>query len=179
MTNQCQRAGIILFVIVIISSAANSYARENLAGYCLDTYQKTGTCPKDVCSYLCPGGKFYNGCELLCQPKVCLQLSADDCPTDTCQIVVGCTGEKICYNKLKEATQKCGGLSFPGQDVPCCEGFVKRCGVEFFDGTCDMIGKHSRNSIPICLPCGNGICNQFENRCNCPEDCGKPNSSRK
>ena len=69
---------------------------------------------------------------------------------------------------------KCGDLAYAGQDVDCCPGLVRRCGVEFFDGSCDMEGKNSIYSLPICVPCGDGVCGNFENRCNCPEDCKNP-----
>lgn len=68
----------------------------------------------------------------------------------------------------------CGDVAYAGQDVACCEGLVRRCGIEFLDGTCDMEGQDSVYNLPICIPCGDGLCGQFENRCNCPEDCGTP-----
>ena len=130
---------IVIFLVSLIRNCfiPESFAQENLIQDCLDSYQKTGTCP-----------------------------------TDHCQIMISCNGKKICYAQIKSESLKCGGLAYAGQDVSCCEGLVKRCGVEFFEGTCSP---YSKNSIPVCLPCGNGICNEFENRCNCPEDCGKPN----
>ena len=104
--------------------------------------------------------------------KSCLEFSAEDCPEKFCRIMVGCSGKEMCYFPRQYDPPECGGLSYDGQEAECCEGFVKKCGIEFFDGSCDMEeGYKSYEGVPICLPCGNGICNQFENRCNCPEDC--------
>ncbi|NOX71836.1 MAG: DUF333 domain-containing protein [Candidatus Micrarchaeota archaeon] len=55
-----------------------------------------------------------------------------------------------------------------GIAVKCCEGLesisTSRPGS---DGVCmDVIGGY-----PICSDCGNGICEEWENECNCPKDC--------
>jgi len=34
----------------------------------------------------------------------------------------------------------------------------------------------SGNPIGICINCGNGVCEDIEDVCNCPEDCGAENS---
>jgi hypothetical protein len=36
-----------------------------------------------------------------------------------------------------------------------------------------MQGKNTAYHLPICIPCGDGVCTNFENHCNCPEDCKK------
>ena len=151
---------------------AELQTKENLIDFCRNSIIESSTCPEDVCFFGCLGGINFNGCQLACQPKSCLDISASKCPLDTCQVMKGCEeGKKVCFPKTTAPPSPCGGLGYDGQDVECCEGFIKRCGVEFFDKTCDMVGKNSIYSIPICIPCGNGICNQFENHCNCPEDC--------
>lgn len=159
----------LMFGLATISAAAE----ETLAQRCLLAYQETGNCPPNICRFVCLGGRFYEGCPLTCQPKSCLEISAKDCPQQECQVIPGCEEKKdICYPPTAVGLSDCGQVSYSGKET-CCEGLVKRCGVEFFDGSCDMIGKNTWASAPSCLPCGNGICNQFENRCNCPEDCGK------
>ncbi len=51
---------------------------------------------------------------------------------------------------------------------PCCPGLRPSSdAVETKDG-CAVVTCGS-----VCLPCGNGICDDNENRCSCPEDCGK------
>lgn len=144
---------------------------ENLNKLCAETYLNDATCPKDYCRLFCLEGESAEKCTLSCEPRTCVELTVDHCPTDTCQVLDGC-GEntKHCYPKLVEEPSGCGGLSYTG-NLACCPGFIKRCGVEFFDGSCDMKAEFTIDGVPQCLPCGNGICNQFENRCNCPEDC--------
>ena len=144
-----------------------------LQEYCLKSYVVDGKCPPDICRLEITEDEVTMVMSMYCLPKTCVELPADHCPTDICQIMVGCDDEPVCYDQMDRQPPLCGELAYSGQDVECCKGFIKRCGVEFFDGSCDMLGKNSIYSIPICIPCGNGICNQFENRCNCPEDCKK------
>lgn len=145
----------------------------DLREYCNMFFAKHRKCPNDLCNIGCLGGLLYENCPVTCSPKPCHELPVGQCPSESCQIVEDCDGEPVCYEQMNPDSPACGGMAYAGQDVPCCEGFVKRCGVEFFDGTCDMKPEKSVHSIPMCLPCGNGICNQFENACNCPEDCAK------
>lgn len=140
---------------------------------CAAYYEKNGTCPNDVCVFDCLQGVIFEGCKKWCEPKPCFEIEAENCPEDFCQVVTGCEGKDVCFPLNDYVPPKCGGLAYSGADVECCPGLVKRCGIEFFDGSCDMVGKYSMDSIPMCIPCGNGVCNQFENACNCPEDCHK------
>jgi hypothetical protein len=100
----------------------------------------------------------------------CDEIPVDQCPEEICDRLINCRGETICHFKMIDPPA-CGNLSYAGQDVPCCPDLVRRCGVAFFDMTCDMYGDHSEYNLPICIPCGDGVCGNFENICNCPEDC--------
>ena len=52
-------------------------------------------------------------------------------------------------------------------NLPCCSGLKEvPLSFESSDGQCI-----AANCGSICRPCGNGICDENENRCNCPEDC--------
>ena len=167
-----KRLTLILTILSFFSTSvfAQVHTADDIRQLCLSAYEKQGTCPAETCRFVCVEGTFKDGCLLACEPKDCLQLSVENCPLDSCQIMDGCVEkEKVCYPKIEDPSE-CGELAYVG-GKDCCEGFVKRCGIEFFDGTCDMVGTNTASSTPICLPCGNGICNQFENRCNCPEDC--------
>jgi len=71
-------------------------------------------------------------------------------------------------NYTKNLTCKKNGESLsPGYD--CCLGLKSINSVSTIksDGTCAMIV----GSFGICKPCGNGVCDSGENKCNCPEDC--------
>ncbi|MCD4780575.1 MAG: hypothetical protein K8S27_08525 [Candidatus Omnitrophica bacterium] len=144
-----------------------------LQTFCFDAYVIDGECPPEICQLKIVEDEKTRVMSMFCVPKTCVELPADQCPVDMCQIMQGCDDQPVCYDQMDLEPPVCGGLAYSGQDVDCCKGLKKRCGVEFFDGSCDMLGKNSIYSIPVCLPCGNGICNQFENSCNCPEDCRK------
>ncbi len=53
------------------------------------------------------------------------------------------------------------------EDIACCAGLVEVPMAGMENGTCIAATCGS-----ICRPCGNGICEDNENACNCPEDCG-------
>lgn len=160
-----------LVFFICLSLSGIVYAQESTAQFCEGVYSKTNECPQSVCRLECVGGLSLDDCEKVCYPKECAEIDAENCPLDSCQILKGCSGEDVCYHKLINEPFGCGNISYAGQKVECCYGLVKRCGERFIDGTCDMIGAHTLYSVPICIPCGNGICNQFEDSCNCPEDC--------
>lgn len=139
--------------------------------FCLDSYMEKNLCPEKICHLRCP--KEEPNCVQICLPKECPAIKAEDCPLEYCQIMTDCAAQKICHYQMAGGLPECGDLAYAGQDVECCQGLVKRCGIEFIDGRCDMEGKNSVYNLPICIPCGDGICGQFEDRCNCPEDCKK------
>ena len=156
-----------LFYPAVVSSD------QSFIAYCRDSYEITQECPVDICTLGCRSGH-YRDCFKECFPKECHMIDLQSCPLEYCQILEGCNKEeKVCYKKIEDKGLTCGDLAYAGQNLPCCPGLVKRCGIEFFDGSCDSEGKFSSQAVPICIPCGDGICNQFENRCNCPEDCGQ------
>jgi hypothetical protein len=146
---------------------------QDLASFCGESYQNTQNCPTSLCDLTCQALKEGEPCKNICLPKPCTKIDVKDCPEQFCAVMTDCSNKEICHFKMAGGAPKCGDIAYAGQDVECCPGLVRRCGVEFIDGNCDMEGKNSIYNLPICLPCGNGICNQFENRCNCPEDCGK------
>jgi hypothetical protein len=164
-----------LFTMMGLALAFGIYAdgvQAQLSTYCSEVYRDSGMCPAQQCRLACnQEGAIWDGCALGCFPKLCVELSASDCPLEECQILKGCAEKDVCYPKVDDPSLSCGEIAYTGQNVACCEGLVKRCGLEFFDGSCDMTAAKSLDGVPVCIPCGNGICNQFENRCNCPEDC--------
>jgi len=101
-----------------------------------------------ICSY-CGDGE--------CQDVACTSIG---CPSaeNSCNCPEDC-GEIECRTEDDEC--------YIG-DVPCCEGLkeVGLCGEE--DGMCICA-----NCGSICRPCENRVCDEGENRCNCPQDCAK------
>ena len=58
----------------------------------------------------------------------------------------------------------------------CCKGLVPKIDARPVSIKTENIGILGPCSIPmckcnICLKCGDSICDDFENECNCPEDC--------
>lgn len=162
--------------IEIESSAETLPIREvdkigDIKVYCFDNYVKHGYCAREYCDLICKPTADPQVCNLTCIDKPCLALKSENCPIDKCDILEGCNGKKVCFDKQTSAAPDCGTLGYDGQEAECCPGLIRRCGIDFSDGRCDMEGKNSVYSVAICIPCGNGICNQFENKCNCPEDC--------
>jgi len=162
----------LIFLSFYLFLSGSCHAEETLFTYCFGKYQQEGICPEDSCKLYCLSEEARTECEQACLPKECTQIPIKKCPLDFCAVLQNCSGERVCHDRQRGAIPKCGDVAYSGQDVACCAGLVRRCGVQFFEGHCDMEGKGSIYSLPICIPCGNGICEQFEDRCNCPEDCG-------
>lgn len=52
----------------------------------------------------------------------------------------------------------------------CCHGLEKISALEYKDGSCNKI----KNVTSVCSNCGNNICDEWENICNCNIDCINP-----
>ena len=57
----------------------------------------------------------------------------------------------------------------------CCDGLVEVEDLQSMEDTSaefpDGCGLEGPPDLLRCVPCGNGVCDSSENRCNCPEDC--------
>ncbi len=160
------------FALMLSGQRTDSAEEKTFDQYCAEQLSQKGMCPDPVCRTVCADGSGKEGCPQACVPQDCTKIPLNQCPQEYCAVMTNCSKEQVCHYKMVGEPAQCGDLAYAGQDVECCEGFVQRCGIEFIDGNCDMEGRNSVYDLPICIPCGNGICDQFENRCNCPEDCG-------
>jgi hypothetical protein len=52
---------------------------------------------------------------------------------------------------------------------PCCDGLRAISPTIIFTDTCNFNNMTGWTSI--CSDCGNGVCENWESKCNCPEDC--------
>lgn len=159
-----------LFIAVLVLFCSSLVSASGLGDYCQKIFDEEKKCPGETCVMVVSDDFEDEYTKQVCQAKPCDEISAEECPLDFCDQMINCRDEEICNFKMIDPPE-CGNLSYAGQDVPCCEGLVRRCGVAFLDDTCDMYGDDSEYNIPICIPCGDGVCTNFENVCNCPEDC--------
>jgi len=161
----------VCFFIGDLGAAQN----PDLDDFCHRQYLQTAKCPASICQLKQIGEESTQQEKpAVCIARPCTEIPPEACPLEFCAVMVDCSKQKICHFKMPGEPAVCGDLAYAGQDVDCCAGLVRRCGIEFMDGTCDMEGRNSVYNLPICIPCGDGICGNFENRCNCPEDCGVP-----
>lgn len=165
--------GVLVACAAIWIPGTHAAGKKTFQEFCAQKYQETGKCPEDVCWEKTVVGADEKD-QVLCLPRECPDIAAAACPQEYCTIMENCSNEKICHYQMEGERAQCGDLAYEGQDVECCPGLIRRCGIEFLDGTCDMEGRGSIYSLPICIPCGDGFCTNFESRCNCPEDCGEP-----
>ncbi|MHC4657096.1 MAG: DUF333 domain-containing protein [Planctomycetota bacterium] len=54
----------------------------------------------------------------------------------------------------------------------CCEGLDEIYPAHIFDANCNKL--ELVGWLFLCSDCGNDICDSWESRCNCPEDCAEP-----
>lgn len=103
------------------------------------------------------------------QPGPC-EMSAGECPAH-CDLIEGCDGKKVCLAPLPAAEGSCGDKGSFRWDQKCCAGLARRCGAIAESGRCTERGPSLQEKLPLCLTCGNAVCDPLEHRCNCPEDC--------
>ena len=69
------------------------------------------------------------------------------------------------------------GEGFGNSGSDCCPGLIAatKCYQLNDNNTCRMIDEcyPSYVGYQTCIKCGNGVCGVDENKCNCPQDCGK------
>jgi len=89
----------------------------------------------------------------------------DECTEDACVDGI-CVHDEIpdCGKCLEEG--EVGALDGP----PCCPGLVPIDSEQFDPESGECLAE----SAYICSDCGNGNCEEWENLCNCPEDCKGP-----
>jgi hypothetical protein len=91
--------------------------------------------------------------------------------TSDCSVPFGLVGASKTCCCQKEAQEDCRDENYECtiKDIPCCSG-LKEVPYAFVGpgGSCIAATCGS-----ICRPCGNGVCDANENKCNCPEDCGE------
>ena len=84
---------------------------------------------------------------------------------------IGCwPGNFTCHWPCKEMRCKEAGESVLVSK--CCEGLDEIYPAHIFDANCNELGLVGW--LFLCSDCGNGICESWESKCNCPEDCAQP-----
>src|SRR5690606_6458137 len=102
-----------------------------------------------------------------CVDKRCADIPAQDCPAGRCQLERRCDGELVCL-EADSSSADCGVPGYVSESTRCCAGLQRRCGRLGGEGQCRL------DTFPQCLACGDGTCEEGEDSCNCPEDCGEP-----
>ena len=84
---------------------------------------------------------------------------------------IGCwPGNFTCHWPCKEMRCKEAGESVLVSK--CCEGLDEIYPAHIFDANCNKL--ELVGWLFLCSDCGNGICESWESKCNCPEDCPQP-----
>ena len=79
-------------------------------------------------------------------------------------------GFSSCHWPCKEMRCKdAGEVAFVST---CCEGLGEIYPPHIFDTNCNKLALVGW--LFLCSDCGNGICEDWESKCNCPADCGQP-----
>jgi hypothetical protein len=92
-------------------------------------------------------------CSAVCGNGICESENMTNCPED-------CNASVECRDENSYCTP---------EDIPCCEGLVEVPMAFLENGSCI-----AASCGQICRPCGDGICQENENECSCPSDCGEP-----
>jgi len=102
-------------------------------------------------------------------------MTGQPCPPCTCKDNSVCKEGYSCINgKCISVVINCIPEGGHGPIVPmvsCCEGLTPICNVSDKTGEC----RYRCVGDFFCTKCGDGICKDPENKCNCPKDCAKEN----
>lgn len=108
-----------------------------------------------------------------------------NCGNRTCSEAINCNeGQAVCLDGECEyvvdwRNSNCvskGGI-LPEMPLPdratstragCCPGLKQVPVYDYVDGECSFM-----TDVSVCVDCPNGICEEGENICNCPDDCGE------
>lgn len=145
-----------------------NYVYDEEAGECIFMDSIGGPCRNlSECGdgYCSQGSEYpsYEGNEDIC-----------NCPEDCAE----CVGEGESYNHVDTHNLSCcpGLTGIVADEVP-----LEVAGEEFRDDAnergCVNIGSFHSSATLTCMDCGNGECEEPENRCNCPEDCSNENET--
>ena len=80
----------------------------------------------------------------------------------------------VMYNCCCQGGEQCRDENYmcTTEDFPCCSGLKPVLLAHIKDGKCITLPCGN-----VCRPCGNGVCDTNENKCNCPEDCKEETGS--
>lgn len=136
--------------------------------------QSEPQCATDCCDGAGTDGAIPACGEVCCRERRCAEIPPDHCPSGRCQLVNGCDDELRCVPVYPGPLPECGKVTATNPKLACCQGLTRRCGRLSSDGTCDHAYGMGAGNAAICIACGDGTCEDVENPCNCPEDCGEP-----
>ncbi len=82
-----------------------------------------------------------------------------------------CNGTKRCVEAGLAILNISSGPVRGGYVLECCEGLGVITAKQYFNEDCNEIMAPPGSNAVICSDCGNGVCEEWESECNCPEDC--------
>jgi len=187
--------GLILLVIVLLLIIAglgyyiyNKGPLVNTDGPEVEDCEIDSDCPED---YVCYNSQL---CSNLLEGVVCNAQTGDlkchklceadsDCSKDMpyCEEIGFISGDAIGLNNIcvvsdcAEEGEQFSKVYVGEYPESCCEGLIEwDSGFdtrEVVNGECVETGMVSGWPVGTCLNCGNSVCEDIENVCNCPEDC--------
>jgi len=119
---------------------------------------------------VCEGGERCENCKCI-PPSRCgdgVLDEGEECEEDSdCEVEEQCTKDCIC-KEPQECVPEGGSVAVIPGSPSCCEGLVRISPARITsNGQCNMLVGSA-----LCSDCGNGTCEEWENKCNCEKDCG-------
>lgn len=121
---------------------------------------KDSDCESGVCNCIKQDSK-------VCEPVNC---TPGDVATDCAGIVVKRCSQDASWAGVENGEQTCKDNPACDLNKPCAGGLIRALRKDQYGKDCQE--SMAQMILPtVCIPCGNGICDDNESQCNCPEDC--------
>ena len=126
------------------------------------TVEECGNDASNCCAYGGEYGHNWQACITPCQ-------NDSDCTDDTTCIEGKCIDPDSCISEGMQEKSPYLGDEDPNIDRECCDTLSPVMPIEAYDENCEET--ESDEWAYVCTDCGNGVCEEWESKCNCEEDC--------
>lgn len=125
------------------------------------TVEECGGDKANCCSAGGEYGRWWHACIGSCEEK-------SDCESDLECINGKCIDPNACITEGKDEKNPSLGDEDPNKEKECCDDLEPIVPTSAYNEDCE---ETEDGWAYVCSDCGNDVCDSWENKCNCPDDC--------